>query len=215
MRSDIWRLIGAPCSWDRCIPPCLACLIFGTIRTTMKKTLLALALSTLSVAASAESWKFAPALTDAGFKFEPTVAATVSTVKPQGGSSATAYGLEMNFNCGLIQTPDNRIRTHFSVSRVDENSYDATWIELSPRYTVPLTGGLSIGVGPSLGAVRVDSATAGAPTKTVFAYGVAAGLNYRRGQFYAGLDLGLRQTNERSGVSFDSRGATLKAGFNF
>ena len=75
----------------------------------MKKTLLAVVLSSLSVAAMAENWKFAPGLTDSGFKFQPTIAATVSSVKPQGGSSATAYGLDMNFNCGLIQ-PKNFIR---------------------------------------------------------------------------------------------------------
>jgi hypothetical protein len=181
----------------------------------MKKTFLALALASLSAAAMAETWKFAPALSDSKFKFEPTIAATASSVKPRGRSSATAYGLEMNFNCGLIQSPDNRIRTHFSVSQVDENTYDATMVELSPRYTVPLSNGLSIGVGPSLGAVRMDSATAGVPTKTVFAYGVVAGLNYRMGAFYAGLDLGMRQTTERSGVDFDNRAATLKVGFNF
>lgn len=181
----------------------------------MKKIILAVALSSLSVAAMAENWKFAPALKDPKFKFEPTIAATVGTIKPQGGSSETAYGIEMNFNCGLIQTPDNRIRTHFSVSRVDDNGYDATLVELSPRYTVPLSGGFSIGVGPSLGAARVDSATAGIATETVFAYGVVAGLNYRAGAFYAGLDLGVRRTNDKNSVDFDSRGATLKVGFNF
>lgn len=182
---------------------------------SMKKTLLAIALSTASVAAMAQEWKFAPVLSDSKFKFEPTIAATVSTVKPQGGSSDTAYGVEMNFNCGLIQSPDNRIRTHLSISRVDESNYDATIIELSPRYTVPLSNGFSIGVGPSLGAVRVDSAAAGAATETVFAYGLVAGVNYRSGAFYAGLDLGVRRTGNDNGVEFDSRGATLKVGFNF
>ena len=181
----------------------------------MKKTLLAVALSSLSIAASAENWKLAPAFTDGAFKFAPTIAATVSTVKPQGGSSETAYGVELNFNCGLIQSPDNRIRTHLSFSRADGDKYDATVVELSPRYTVPLGEGFSVGVGPSLGAARVDSATVGVPTETVFAYGVVAGLNYRKGALYAGLDFGMRRTSEQSSVDFDSRAATLKVGFNF
>lgn len=180
----------------------------------MKKVLLAVALSSLSVAATAESWKFAP-LTDAGFTFEPTIAATAGSVKPNGGSSATAYGLELNFNCGLIQSPDNQIRTHFSVSRVDEDDYDATVVELSPRYTVPLADGFSIGIGPSLGAVRLNPAASGIDKETMFAYGLVAGLNYRAGAFYAGLDLGVRRTNEKDGIDYDSRGATLKVGFNF
>lgn len=181
----------------------------------MKKTLVAVALSTLSFAAMAQDWRFAPALSDAGFKFEPAVAAMVSSVKPHGDSGATAYGVDLNFNCGLIQSPDNRMRTHVSLSRVNEDHYDATIVELSPRYTVPVGDGLSIGVGPSLGAVRVDPAAAGIASRTVFAYGVVAGLNYRKGALYAGLELGLRRTNEKNGIDYDSRGVTLKVGYNF
>lgn len=180
----------------------------------MKKILLAVTLSSLSVAASAEGWKFAPGLTD-GFKYEPSIAATVGSIKPHDADSATAYGVEVNFNCGLIQTPDNRVRTHFSVSRVNEDQYGATIVELSPRYTVPLTDGFSIGAGPSLGAVRLNPSAAGVPTETVFAYGVVAGLNYRKGPLYAGLDLGARRTKEKSGLDFDSRAVTLKVGYNF
>ncbi|MBC7858356.1 MAG: outer membrane beta-barrel protein [Burkholderiaceae bacterium] len=181
----------------------------------MKKILLAVALSSLSVAASAEGWKFAPGLTEPGFKYEPSIALTASSIKPHGADSATAYGVDINFNCGLIQTPDNRMRTHFSVSRVNEDQYGATIVELSPRYTVPLADGFSIGAGPSLGAVRLNVAAAGVPTETVFAYGVVAGLNYRKGALYAGLDLGARRTKEKSGLDFDSRAVTLKVGYNF
>lgn len=180
----------------------------------MKNILLAVALSSLSIAASAEGWKFAPGLSE-GFKYEPSVALTAGSVKPHGADSGTAYGVEVNFNCGLIQTPDNRMRTHFSVSRMNEDKYGATIVELSPRYTVPVADGLSIGVGPSLGAVHLNPAAAGVPTETVFAYGVVAGLNYRKGALYAGLDLGARRTKEKSGLDFDSRAVTLKVGYNF
>lgn len=181
----------------------------------MKKPILALALSTLSLSAMAEGWRFAPMFTDPAFKLEPTIAATIGATKPQSDSSATVYGLEMNVNCGLIQSPDNRIRTHISLSRANEGNYDATIFELSPRYTVPLGGGFSVGVGPSLGAVRVDPAAAGVSTETLFAYGVAAGVNYRSGAFYAGLDIGARRTNDKNGIDYDGRLATLKVGFNF
>lgn len=182
----------------------------------MKKTLLAVALSSLSLAAAAQEWRFAPALKDASFKFEPTIAATVGAVKPNGGGeTATAYGVELNFNCGLIQSPDNRIRTHLTFSQADEDDYDATMIELSPRYTVPLANGFSVGVGPSIGAVRVNPAVAGMDTETMFAYGLVAGVNYRSGAFYAGLDFGVRRTDDKNGIDYDSRGATLKVGYNF
>lgn len=179
----------------------------------MKKIALALALASASTVALANGWKFAPGL-DSSFKFAPTVAATVGTVKQNGGGdSATLAGLELNFNCGLLQSPDNRIRTHFSISRADEKGYDATVIELSPRYTVPLGNGFSVGVGPSLGMVRLEAS--GLPNENLFAYGVAGGVNYRAGAFYAGFDLNARRTNEKSGLDYDSRGATLKVGFNF
>ena len=181
----------------------------------MKKLLLAALVSSLSAAAMADGLKFAPLLSDKAFKFEPTVALTAGLVKPNGESSETAYGVELNFNCGLLQTPDNRIRTHLSLSRVNDNNYDATILELSPRYTLPLASGFSVGVGPSLGAVRVDPDAAGANRQTYFAYGVVGGVNYRMGALYAGLDVGVRRTNEKNDSDFDSRYATLKVGINF
>ena len=179
----------------------------------MKKTLLAVALLSLSATALADGWKFAPRMSDPGFKFEPSVAVTAGSVKPQDGSSAEAFGLELNFNCGMLQSPDNRIRTHLSLTRVNESDHDAVSIELSPRYTVPLASGFSVGIGPSLGAVRVDPAGAG--RETLFAYGLVGGLNYRAGAFYAGLDLGARRTSEKGGIDYDSRYALLKVGINF
>lgn len=181
----------------------------------MKKLLLAVVVSSLSAGAMADGLKFAPVLSDQAFKFEPTIALTVGTVKPNGESSETAYGVELNFNCGLLQTSDNRIRTHLSLSRVNDNNYDATIIEMSPRYTLPLASGFSVGVGPSLGAVRVDPDAAGANRETFFAYGIVGGVNYRMGALYAGLDLGVRRTNEKNHSDFDSRYAALKVGINF
>lgn len=179
----------------------------------MKKSLLAVALLSLPFSAMAEGWKFAPALSDAAFRFEPTIAATVGAVKPTGSGEGTGYGLELNFNCGLIQSPDNRVRTHLALSRVDKSRYDATLLDLSPRYTVPLSNGLSIGFGPSLGGVRLDPSATG--SETLFAYGLVGGLNYRMGALYAGLDVGVRRTTEKSDLDFDSSYATLKVGVNF
>lgn len=182
----------------------------------MKKTLACIALASLSTLAAADGWKFAPGLTEPGFKLQPTVAATVGSVKPQGdGSSVTAYGVEVNVNCGLIQTPDNRIRTHLSLNRINEDRFDATSVELSPRYTLPLAAGFSVGVGPSLGLVRVDPSANGVSKETLFTYGVAAGVNYRAGVLYTGLDLGMKRASEKNGIDFDNRSATFKVGVNF
>lgn len=177
----------------------------------LQKIAFAAAVASISTAAMAEGWRFAP-ITEPGFKMEPTLAATVGSVKPKDGESATAVGLDFNFNCGLLQSPDNRMRTHLSFSRVDEASYEATNIELSPRYTVPIGEGLSAGVGPSLGVVSLD---VGGNEERLFAVGLAGGVNYRMGAFYAGADLRLQRTREKNGFDYDNWAATAKLGINF
>lgn len=51
---------------------------------------------------------------EAGFKFEPTIALTGGVMKATAANDDNnfVYGLDFNMNCGLIQTTDNRIRTH-------------------------------------------------------------------------------------------------------
>lgn len=181
----------------------------------MNKLLLAIIASSLSAGAMADGLRFAPLLSDSGFKFAPTLAVMAGAVKPSGESGEAVYGIDLNFNCGLLQTPENRIRTHLTLSRVSDSNYDATLIEMSPRYTVPLASGFSIGVGPSLGAVRIDPDVVGRNRETLFAYGLVGGVNYRMGALYAGLDLGVRRTGEKNHTDFDSTYATLKLGINF
>ena len=178
----------------------------------LKKIALAAALVSLSAgAAAAEGWRLAP-VGEPGFKFAPSLAVTAGSVKPKDGERATALGLDLNFNCGLLQSPDNRMRTHLSLSRVDESSYELTNIELSPRYTVPVGEGLSIGVGPSLGLVAVDAA---GDDERLFGIGLVGGVNYRMGSLYAGADLRIQRTNEKNGFDFDNWAATAKLGMNF
>lgn len=177
----------------------------------LQKIVLAAALASISAGVMAEGWRFAP-ITEPGFKMQPTLAATVGSIKPKDGESATAVGLDFNFNCGLLQSPDNRMRTHLSVSRVDEASYEATNIELSPRYTVPFGEGLSAGVGPSLAMVSLD---ADGNEERLFGVGLAGGVNYRMGAFYAGADLRAQRTRAKNGFDYDNWAATAKVGVNF
>ena len=166
--------------------------------------------------AAAEGWRFLPAL-EKGMKFEPTLAFTVSRVDPDGWSSETAYGLDFNFNCGLIQDPKNRIRTHLNLTHFNENGLSMTGYELSPRYTVPLGNNLSVGVGPSLALFSLES---GAYDEMHFGVGLAAGVNYRAGSFYAGADLRFHDTGSKSAgpgrdVDFDNVTLGAKVGINF
>ncbi len=176
----------------------------------------ALTLVTLSLAGTAshaEGLTFLPGL-NAGFKYEPTLAITAGVMDANSArdSSMTVYGIDFNMNCGLFQTPDNRIRTHVQFNRVDESGVKSTSFEISPRYTLPIGSGFSVGAGPVLGMVRVDN---GNTEKNLFGYGAVAGLNFRAGAFYAGADVRYLNTNERSNVEFENWALLAKVGINF
>jgi hypothetical protein len=183
-----------------------------TLETTMKKTLLALALIGTATLASAQSWRMLPVLNDPGFQFKPTLALSAGTVNPKDARDASTWGLDLSFNCGLFQSPDNRIRTHFQISRSNKDDLKATAFELSPRYTVPLGSGFSVGAGPSLTAVRLS---APGLSETVYGAGLAAGLDWHAGNLYAGADLRWHDTGARHGVQYDSTALGLKVGVNF
>lgn len=176
----------------------------------------ALLLGSLAFAATAshaEGLRFFPGL-DSGFKFEPTLAlsAGVMHAKAADDNSQLVYGLDFSMNCGLIQTPDNRIRTHIQINHVNESNAKVTSFELSPRYTVPLGGGFSVGVGPALALVKADN---GHNERNLFGYGVAAGANFRKGAYYSGIDLRYLNTNERNNVEFENWALMAKVGINF
>lgn len=180
----------------------------------MNKKFAALALlAACATTVHAEGLRFLPGL-DSGFKFEPTVALTVgATHAPAAGDNVVAsYGLELNMNCGLLQTPDNRIRTHLQLNRIDQSGIEATSLELSPRYTLPIGGGFSFGAGPALAWVNTDT---GSGNKDLFAYGAAAGFNFRKGHYYSGLDLRYLDTEERGRTGLENWTLQAKVGYSF
>lgn len=165
----------------------------------------------ITAPAHAAGWRFLP-ITDAGFKLEPSAALTVNSNKPNDGDRATGYGLDLNFNCGLVQDPDQRMRTHLNISRTTWDNTSVNAFELSPRYTIPLGNGLSVGVGPSLGLFKVEG---GGVSKNLFGAGFATGLNYRVGQIYTGFDLRYHSTSAKEGVDYDPTSIGVKVGLNF
>lgn len=173
----------------------------------------ALALATLiAPAAQAQGWQFLPILNDPNFKLEPTLALTGNQIKPDQGSSRDAWGLDANFNCGLVQTPDKRVRTHINLGSSDEGGVKTTSFELSPRYTVPMGQGLSVGAGPSLALFKVEAA---GTSRTLSGIGAAAGVNFRQGAFYAGADLRVHATSAKQGTDLDPVTVGFKVGMNF
>ena len=178
----------------------------------MKKLALAAALVTLSFAASADGWRLAPLLTDPSFKLAPSIALTANSVDPKDGTSNTGAGIDFNFNCGLLQDPQNRMRTHINIGQNKENGVSVNAFELSPRYTIPMGQGLSMGVGPSLAVYKVSRP---GYDETLLAAGVAAGINYRAGALFLGADVRYHNTEEKQGADFDNWTVGLKVGVNF
>ena len=178
----------------------------------MKKSLLAVALLGAASLSHAEGWKFLPLINDPGHKLDPTLALTVNSVKPDGMSSVTSTGLDFDFNCGLIQDPDNRIRTSLKLHRSTEDGLTATTFELSPRYTVPLGDGLSVGAGPSLTSVRLSGVGA---SKTLWGAGVAVGVQWKVGAMFVGAYLRWHDLQKKDGRSYDHTAFGARVGFNF
>lgn len=179
----------------------------------LASTLLIAGLALGATAAQADGLKFFPGM-QSGFKFEPSLAASVGVMSAAATNddSMFVYGLDFNMNCGLIQTPDNRIRTHIQINHTDESGMKATSFELSPRYTMPVGGGFSIGAGPVLAAVMADN---GRTDETLFGYGAVVGANYRKGMYYSGLDLRYLNTNDGDNISFENWALMAKVGINF
>jgi hypothetical protein len=122
------------------------------------------------------------------------------------------YGLDLNFNCLLFQTPENHMRTHLQVNRTDKSGLTSTSFELSPRYAAPIGGGFSFGLGPVLALVRADN---GKSDESLFGYGVVIGPDFRMGRIYTGLDLRYLATSKSDGVEFENWALLAKIGFNF
>lgn len=184
----------------------------------MKTRLLALAalLPMSTFAAAGDGWRFAPALSDPGHKFAPTVAAVAGVMDLTEGDSDAYAGVELNFNCGLIQSPGNKIRSHLMVGQYDKDGVDITTVELSPRYTVDMGSGWSAGFGPGLGYVRSEIA---GRTTSMAALQLVAGVNYRQGSFYAGADARYQDARDKTvggaELQLDSWLVAVKAGVNF
>lgn len=181
--------------------------------TKLLASLLFIASALSNTAAFADGVTFLPGLKP-GFKAEPTLAVTAGVMNAAAASddAVGVYGLDFNMNCGLIQIGDNRVRTHLQLNRVDQSGVKATTVELSPRYTLPLGGGFSFGVGPALAWVQADTA---AGKNDLFGYGMASGMAYRKGHYFSGIDLRYLNTEERGRVELENWLLSVKLGVNF
>lgn len=181
------------------------------MRKIVRMTLVAGGVMSAFGAQAEQGWRGLPYRED-GFRFQPSLALTGSQFNPRRGPLGNAWGVDLNFNCALLQSPANRIRTHIQISRSKRDGVTVMSYELSPRYTVPLNYGFSVGAGPSVATLRVSARDSGAD---LVAVGVAAGVNLRIGDYYAGMDFRAHDTNSRHGVNYDSFTYGFKTGVNF
>ena len=82
---------------------------------TARILLTALALGAATTPAlAAGDWKFLP-VADKGYAPAFVASVTGGIMDPQHVGSGDAWGLELAFNCGLVQTPTGVVRTKLSV----------------------------------------------------------------------------------------------------
>jgi hypothetical protein len=177
-------------------------------------TVLAVACLSLTATSSrAEGLKFLAGL-QPDYTFAPTLAvsAGVMNVRDGRGDADFLFGLDVNFNCLLLQTPENRLRTHLQVNHSDHKDVTSTSFELAPRYTLPVGGGFAANLGPVVALVLADN---GRADRSLFGYGAVAGVEYRTGIFYSGVDLRYLNTVDRDSVDFENWALLAKAGVNF
>jgi len=174
----------------------------------MKKTALAMGALFISMNVNAESWKLF-AGKDAGFFFEPTASVMAGMMKPKEGDSGKVIGVEISFNCPLIQPPTNKIRQQVSFAQYDENDVNLSSIEINPHYIIEIYQGLSIGAGLGVGYVFVDAAG----IDNAFAGQLGASVHYNVSKlFFVGGDMRY-QITDNSDIN-NSR-MVLKIGLNF
>ena len=161
---------------------------------TARILLTALALGAATTPALAASdWKFLP-VADKGYAPAFVASVTGGIMDPQHVGSGDAWGLELAFNCGLVQTPTGVVRTKLSVNKFDKAGLELTTVELNPRWTIPVAKDLTFGVGPGIGWVKAD----GGRNVDMFAWQAGADLDYRIGQLNLGLGARWQDTVDKN-----------------
>ena len=156
------------------------------------------------------------AVLDDDYVMEPTISLLGGIMSPSDGDSGKLIGVEASFNCPLLQPPTNKIRQQLSYTQYDESGVKVSSIELNPHYVVALTPELSVGGGPGLGFVSVDSAT---KDTNLFAAQVGVSAHYNLSEMvFLGGDARYQLTeNEDIGGSdgMNNLRMSLKVGVSF
>jgi hypothetical protein len=132
----------------------------------------------------ADQLKFLP-FTDSSYSPNFAVAALGGYEKANSVKGSGAYGVELSLKCFLLQLPSHTIRQQISLVHTNADGLSTTSFELNPHVLFGIAHNLTLGVGPSFGAIY-----ASANSQDHFVYGIGGGasLTYNiTPQYFVGL----------------------------
>ena len=178
-------------------------------------TLLGLSLATASAATFAEDWKFLP-VRDASYKPDVTLSIVAGQLNGTPRGSGNYTGVDVTFNCLLLQPPSGVIRTNFSVGKFDHNGLKLTTFEHLALWTMDIDKNLTFGIGPGVADVKAEIA---GKTTNMAAFQIGTELNYRMGSLNLGLGARWQDTRKKD-IAPGVQGANntlvqAKVGYNF
>ncbi|MEW8351110.1 MAG: hypothetical protein AB2687_22620, partial [Candidatus Thiodiazotropha taylori] len=128
----------------------------------MKKTVTgvivcAALISAAPTLSAGQDWGFLPVKSD-GFDPDLTLSVTGGIMDPQthGLDTDLVFGLEVSFDCLLVEPPNATIRQQFSYSHYDDSGLEITSFEMNPHYLYRVDNRFSIGFGPGIGYIDAD-----------------------------------------------------------
>ena len=156
-----------------------------------------------------------------GFAHEASLSVLLGAMGPDSkiGDSGLAGGIELSFNCPLIQPPTNKIRQQVSMTHYKDGDSDIKTIQINPHYVVEVMPKLWIGGGPGIGYVRADVNNV---TSNMVAAQVGASVSYSIDKVFLGAEARYQftQSDEVGGPAYNVDGASnwqtvIKVGYNF
>ena len=183
--------------------------------------IIALFLTAFSTASFADKgWRLFAGMEE-DFVHEASLSVTLGAMGPDSkiGETGFAHGLELSFNCPLIQPPSNKIRQQVSITRYVKGDSDIQTVQINPHYVVEVLPKLWLGGGPGIGYVRADVNNI---TSNMVAAQVGASVSYSIKKVFLGAEARYQftQGDEVGGPSYNVDGASnwqtvIKVGYNF